>query len=242
MIRYFWLIIILLSACTHDRDDLLTHNSLAAYTFNKSSEKGAVIACAAKAKSNDSILAFFYPVPQAKNYKIFATHSTNIDPTNYNQFIELDKDTAPVFNGYLQRFTLESNKEIFLIITVEIDNEIKISNPIKTKQKTQPTLWNNQITIDDSQSLSPVFSWQDNTTGNTAIYFQVLSDLNNNLISGTYTTEPRFQYYNLDNVVLNVTRNTPPNLIKNSNYNFMLMDVSKDNWVNLVSQIQFKAK
>ena len=237
-----FLFFIILCACGEDLDDTLTPNSLAVYTFNKTTQQGAVIACAGNKISNDSILAFFYPVPEASNYKIFATNALSKDLENYNNFIELELDTTAVFNGYLQRFALASEIERHLIISVEVDNEIKLSNPIKIKQISQPTLWNNEVTVNKTQPLMPIFSWQNNPTGQTAIYFQVLSHLNNDFISGTYTVEPHFQFYNLDNVVLNVTRQDPEPLQENASYQFTLMDVSEDNWINSVSEIQFNTQ
>ena len=74
------------------------------------------------------------------------------------------------------------------------------------------------------------------------IYFQVISDANNTLISGTYTIDKWFQYYNLANIVLNITIGTPPNLIPSDEYNFTLMGVSEDNWVNLVVEKSFIAQ
>ena len=85
----------------------------------------------------------------------------------------------------------------------------------------------------------PQFSWATNALGDNAIYFQVISDAEDNLISGTYTTESQFQYYNTSNVVLNITQGVPPALVSNATYNFTLMDVSLDNWVNLVVQKPF---
>ena len=79
----------------------------------------------------------------------------------------------------------------------------------------------------------PKFSWINNQFGDNAIYFQVVSDAQNNLLSGTYTVENEFQYYNTSNVVLNITTEEPPLLSIGALYNFTLMDVSTDNWVNL---------
>ena len=62
----------------------------------------------------------------------------------------------------------------------------------------------------------------------------VITNNENNLLSGTYTYDQWFQYYQLNNVVLNVTRNTPPDLEVANTYNFVMMGVSLDNWVNLV--------
>jgi hypothetical protein len=72
-----------------------------------------------------------------------------------------------------------------------------------------------------------------------AIYFQVVSDDSDDLLSGTYTFETQFKYYDLDNVVLNVTRETPPDLIPDQTYGFTLMGVSENNWVNTFAQISF---
>jgi len=40
----------------------------------------------------------------------------------------------------------------------------------------------------------------------------VITDETNELLSGTYTFETQFQYYLLDNVVLNITEETPQTL------------------------------
>jgi len=40
-------------------------------------------------------------------------------------------------------------------------------------------------------------------------------------------------------VVLNVTRETPPDLILDQSYGFTLMGVSDDNWVNTFVQTEF---
>ena len=51
--------------------------------------------------------------------------------------------------------------------------------------------------------------------------------------------DPEEKYYQLENVVLNVTRETPPPLLSNNSYSFTMMGVSLDNWVNLVIQKDF---
>jgi len=59
------------------------------------------------------------------------------------------------------------------------------------------------------------------------------------LLSATYTFDKMFQYYKLDNVVLNVTEEEPPNLVVNDTHGFTLLAVSEDNWVNLFSEVIF---
>ena len=89
----------------------------------------------------------------------------------------------------------------------------------------------------------PRFTWVDSAVAENVIYFQVISDVANNLLSGTYTIEKTFQYYNTSNVTLNITRELPPaELEVGKNYNFTMMGVSTDNWVNLVIQKPFTAQ
>jgi hypothetical protein len=66
-----------------------------------------------------------------------------------------------------------------------------------------------------------------------------VSNARDELLSGTYTIESRFQYYKTDNVVLNITQGIPPSLIAGANYNFTLMGVSADNWVNTLIEKSF---
>jgi hypothetical protein len=61
-------------------------------------------------------------------------------------------------------------------------------------------------------------------------------------ISGTYTYDNYFEYNITSNVVLNINTIMPENLVLDTTYNFTLMAVSEDNWVNLVIQKSFVAK
>ncbi|MGC1204173.1 MAG: hypothetical protein WA839_04710 [Flavobacteriaceae bacterium] len=74
------------------------------------------------------------------------------------------------------------------------------------------------------------------------VFFQVLATESLDLLSGTYTSENQFQYYKLNNIVLNSTQNAPPELITGDNYIFTVMDVSIDNWVNEVIMTPFVAE
>jgi hypothetical protein len=205
--------------------------------MNSEIETGAVIACAAS--KDNSVFRFYYPENGAKNIKYYETLSMNLDANDYENHTQRGLDTAPVFNGYLEKFISNLAIEKWVIITFELDDGIKISNPIRIKHVTKPTVWNENVTIDQSEIAMPNFSWVHNSEEGNAIYFEVISDTENNLLSGTYTYQNNFQYYNLENVVLNITTQSPPELIVNNGYNFTLMDVSEDNWVNLVIQKLF---
>lgn len=239
-IKYIILCLSILFSCSEDNDDVI--QTLNVYTQGQNFETGAVIACAASDKDTGEILAFYYPESGASNLRFYETNNTEVDENDFTNYTRNLLKSEPVFNGYLGKFTQNPSNEKWIIVTLELEGEIKLSNPIRTKQISKPTVWNDEVVINQSQSRMPNFMWQDNPEGDNAIYFQVVSDENDNLLSGTYTYDNQFQYYNTGNVVLNITTQIPPDLTLNKNYNFTLMDVSLDNWVNWVIQKPFISK
>ncbi len=215
--------------------NISTDTTLATDISNTSFELDAVIACAASEKNTGNILIFFYPESGAVNFKLYETSTADVDKNDFNAYKQVVLQNEAVFNGYLRRFSQKSTTEKWVIVTVELDNEVKISNPIRVKHLSKPTLWEDIIHINQNALGMPLFSWEDNFAGDNAIYFQVISDQNNNLLTGTYTNANKFQYYKLTNVVLNITTEQPPILVEGGSYNFTLMDVSADNWVNVVT-------
>lgn len=240
-IKYILVGLLVFTSCLKDADDDL-HYTLGTYILNKPFETGAVISCAASDVNTKEILTFYYPETGATNIRFYETENAKVDKNDFSSYKQITIESQPFFNGYLGKFTQSSPNEKWIIVTFELNGEIKISNPIRSKQNTKPTVWNSEVVIDQSQSNMPNFIWENNAFGDNAIYFQVVSDAQNNLLSGTYTYDNHFQYYNPSNVVLNITTQTPPQLIAGNNYNFTLMDVSEDNWVNWVVQKPFKSQ
>ncbi|GAL66845.1 hypothetical protein [Jejuia pallidilutea] len=238
--NYILFFILIITSCS-DADDT-TEQTLAVYASGNNIETGAVIACAASDKDTGAILTFFYPEAGATNIRFYETKNVQVDHENYANYNQVLINSEPFFNGHLGKFTQSTSNEKWVIITFELDGEVKISNPIRIKHLTKPTVWTEDVTINKATSKMPIFSWTPNAVGDNAIYFQVISDTQNNLLSGTYTYQSSFQYYNTNNVVLNVTTKTPPDLIVGNTYNFTLMDVSIDNWVNLVITKSFSAQ
>jgi hypothetical protein len=215
-------------------------NLLSAYTEGKTIEMGAVIACAGNnSEDADVVEIYFYPESNAVNYKLYETNSSEVDPNVFSNYQRLTLSDVPLFNGYLRKFPGRFASERWFIVTFEIDDEIKLSNPIRAKNVSQPTLFSNQININQEESLMPLFNWNVNSEADNAIFFQVLSTIDNELLSGTYTYENQFQYYDTSNVVLNITNGTPPDLMIGLDYKFTIMDVSEDNWVNELFISQF---
>lgn len=237
------MLVVLLTACSNN-NELIPYRNLKEYlNQNSNLELDEVIACAASDQSNkNTSFIFYYPIPGATEIKYFETPNLTVNENDFSKYTQVEYISEPVFNGYLERFVRNNNKDTWCIVTYKTNGKIHKSNPIRLKHQTKPTEWINTINIDFSESTKPKFSWQDGVIKENAIYFQVISTENNNLLSGTYTFDKWFQYYNLSNTVLNITQSSPPNLIIENNYNFTLMGVSEDNWVNLVIQKTFNVE
>ncbi|WP_052158399.1 hypothetical protein [Lacinutrix jangbogonensis] len=235
------LLTLFLLSCSNDDENSAVSNLLSEYIENQITETGAIIACASSNEDNTAILTFFYPKTNAINIRFYESETTEIEKLDYSKYSFKAISSEPFFNGYLRKFTTAELSEHWIIVTYELNNEIKISNPIRTKQISKPSVWNDAVTVNQTNALMPVFNWEANAVGDNAIYFQVLSKENNDFISGTYTYENNFKFYNTSNVILNITEGFPQ-LENNTNYNFTLMDVSIDNWVNLVSQVVFNTQ
>jgi len=234
---FFLFLMLIALGCSDDK--LTDVSSLENFLVDETVEIDNVIACAANSAEAGYVDVFFYPRTNATDFRLFETNDLTVNKNDFSSYTEHIFPIHDVFNGYLKRFQADAEQEKWVIIAFRENGKIHISNPIRLKHKTKPTEVKNTVTVDKTTPNMPTFSWQDGIYDDTAIYFQVITDANNNLLSGTYTYEKMFQYYNLDNVVLNVTRDTPPSLIDNTNYGFTLMAVSEDNWVNLLASFNF---
>lgn len=201
-----------------------------------------VISCAASNKDDNLVSVYLYPRVGATNIQYFETTNDLVDKNNFDNYILYNYPLTDVFNGYLKKFEVESLKEKWVIVSFDENGKTHLSNPIHLKQQSKPTEYLPQNIMVDASSDMPFFSWQDGLYDDTKIYFQVVSDAQLNLLSGTYTFDKMFTYYELDNVVLNITKNTPPVLSDGNPYEFTLMGVSEDNWVNQFSIIEFELK
>lgn len=228
-------VVILLTGCKSEDDPNDTTN-LSQILSTTNFEVGAVIACAASEEANtNQVNVYFLPEENATNFRLYETASVEVNPNDFSNYTEVFLEDIPFFNGFLRQYPMLLDNEKWVIVTFQLDNEIKVSNPIRTKQISKPSSFNQQIQVNQSIALMPQFSWIDNQFEDNAIYFQVVSDIDQNVFSATYTFESNFQYYNTSNVVLNVTQDDSPELVSGLTYNFTLMDVSEDNWVNAIT-------
>ena len=238
-------------ACSEDEPNL-PENSLAAYISENATLglSNQLIACAAggqKGFLEDSafpVSVFFLPVEGASQFTYFeAPISSN--PDNLESYTQQELPLEPVFNGFLQRFLHPGGEEEkWGRVAYQTVDSLHICNAIRIKLSEKPSEFAPElITVDLASPTEPQFRWEDGRIEENAIYFQVVSDERGNLISGTYTFEKQFQFYRLDNVVLNVNDVSPaPELNPNQTYFFTLMGVSLDNWVNLIGEVSFETQ
>ncbi|MEM6964256.1 MAG: hypothetical protein AAF573_05790 [Bacteroidota bacterium] len=239
----------LLFSCS-DKDENELSSTLQAHVANNAelTLHEELVACAAGGQDdfledeNFPVSMFFYPELEATNFAYYETENSSDDPEDFSLFVKKDMDHEPLFNGFLRRFLLPPpTKDVWARVSFHANDTLWVCKPVRLKYFENPTLYAPDFcAVNLTTPTEPTFTWQDEVPNENIIYFQVISDADNNALSGTYTNDLIFQYYQLDNVVFNVTRPgqaTP--LLPSENYNFTLMGVSDDNWVNLIADKSF---
>lgn len=239
------LLLIILSiiiSCSED-NDITTPRNLQEYlaTFaNQNFEN--VIACAASANGNTSLsYIFYYPETGATDIRYYEAESVDDDPNDFSNYRREILAISDVFGGKLQRFSRSNSEENWCLVTYILDGKLHMSNPIRLKNTSNSTTWTDRVSIEYTSQLEPKFTWADVATTEDKIYFQVISKTEDDqFISGTYTEDTAFQYFDTSNIVLNINvPETPSDLAIDTEYLFTMMAVSEDNWVNTVVQENF---
>jgi len=253
MKKYFFFILGFLFFSCGDKEPV-SPVTLADYIAQNSTlplVRDSLIACAAGGQENfmvdeeRPISIFYYPEGNATEFKYFETESISVNPDDLSQYKIKSLPDTSILNGYLRHFSRAAvDQNIWCRVSFIKDDQLHISNAIRLKFNDLPTEFNPALlAINQDDKLSPIFNWQEGRIAENAIFFQVISDDNNNLLSGTYTYEKQFQFYNLENVVLNIRDITPaPALTTEEDYTFLLMGVSADNWVNLIIEQSFDTR
>lgn len=241
-------IILFWVSCSED-NDITTPRNLQEYaaSFLDNIQKEGVIACAANASGNNSLTyIFYYPVEGATDIRYYEADSLNIsNENNFENYKKSGITNEAVFGGKLERFSRTGSDETWSIVTYILDGKLHISNPIRHKNASKTTMYKDksedEVSITNTSSLMPTFTWADFDITDNNIYFHVLADADNNFISGIYTREKTYTHYDTSNTDQNLVVNTetPDDLILNTTYNFTIMGVSEDNWVNLIIQDSF---
>ena len=241
------LLLITLSFFACQKNEELQENILADYIeLNNDLEPGDIIACAGG--KDGGLLGpataptdvFFYPIEGATDFRYFEAENV-ADSLDFSKYVAKDLSSEPIFNGYLWKFNnIPFTGERMGVVTYRTPGMLHTCTPIRQKTTTKPTEVNNDLGNVLSNGVTPTFTWEDGVIKESVIYFQIISDADDNFISGTYTFEKQFTFYDLSNVVLNITDTIAlPVLVPNEDYTFTMMGVSEDNWVNLLIQKEF---
>lgn len=250
MYKYLsFVLCVFIFSCQNDQEKPLDQNILSDYIeLNSDLESDFLIACAAGKEGgmhgvmSEPTAIYFYPVAGATDYRYYETENV-IDSIDFSQYKRVDLTLDPLFNGYLQRWNQESFEgERMSIVTYLTDGKLHISDPIRMKTNPKPTEVNPALVNIEVEDSTAHFEWQDGVIDENVIYFQVISDDQGNLVSGTYTYDRSWTFYDTSNVVLNITTDPNPTLEAGKEYNFTMMAVSEDNWVNLLIQQSFLAE
>jgi hypothetical protein len=227
-------------SCSEDTD-ITTPRNLQEYITSTSSNSdfGEVIACAASASSSLSYI-FYYPVDGATDIRYYEADSLNVDPNDFSNYRRKELTISDVFGGKLEKFSRTDTEDNWCLVTYMLDGQLHKSNTIRLKSESSLTGWTDAVTIDFTDTLTPEFTWSDFGTDN-EIYFEVISEVeDDSFVSGTYTYDKFFKYFDDGNVVLDINDSaTPDNLVEDTEYLFTMMAVSADNWVNIVIQETF---
>ena len=228
---------------TEIMDDSLLSNYL---ELNENLQVSELVACAGgkvngflglESEPTDII---FYPIDGATDFRYYEAENV-ADSSDFTRYIEKELNSEPIFNGYLWKFNnTPFSGERMGIVTYKTPGKIHVCNAIRQKTNTKPTEVDSNLGEISTNGVNPSFTWNDGGIDENIIYFQLVSDLDDNFISGTYTTDKEFTFYDLSNVVFNITDpDLSPRLEPNQNYKFTLMGVSQDNWVNLFIEKEF---
>lgn len=247
MKKLIFIILTLLLFSCDEEDPVLNELVLADYIrLNSSLALADLVACAGG--QADGLLesaaeptdVFFYPITGATDFRYFEAENV-ADSSDFTKYVAKELKSEPIFNGYLWKFNnTPFTGERMGVVTYKTAGKLHVCTPIRQKTNSKPTEVNPDLVEINENGTMPSFTWADGLIDENVIYFQVISDAENNLISGTYTIEKDFTFYDLSNVVFNITDSTfTPTLEPNKAYRFTMMGVSEDNWVNLLIEKDF---
>lgn len=202
-------------------------------------ERDDLIACAGGTSTTfvgdsvNPVSVFFYPEAGATEFRYFETASINVDNKDYGLYTEKNYQLTDLFQGTMKKFNHPlMTDERWGIVTFKTAGKIHVCNPIRLKASVAPTVNISSITQITDNGVTPAFNWSAENEPNNVIYFSIVSDTLETLISGTYTYDKFWTFYDLSNVVLNVTPSPNPTLFPSTPYNYTMMGVSEDNWVH----------
>ena len=191
--------------------------------------------------TQNPVSVFFYPEEGAYEFMYFETNHLQLDNSNLRNYSRKAFSVTELFNGTMMKFEHPAVEiEKWGIVTYKTEGKLHVCNPIRLKPGSAPTQDISSITIVTESGITPSFDWMAENEPENVIYFSIVSDTLDNLISGVYTYDKFWTFYDLSNVVLNVSPSNP-SLTPGNPYMYTMMGVSEDNWVHTLAMQMFTA-
>jgi hypothetical protein len=229
-------------SCSEDTDVGIARNLQEYVDENKMVTESSVLAWAANAEANTTLAYIFYASEiGASDIRYYELADPTLDASNFINYKRENLENTVVFEGKLNRFSRSGFSETWCLITYKKAGVLQISSPIKLNNTSKPTEYSNAVNMSYKTMLEPNFTWKDSEREESFIFFQTISNEANELVSGTFTKNTFFQYYDTSNVLETPSLNTkqPKALLPDQIYNFTAMGIGQDNWVNLIITEQF---
>ena len=242
-VQLIFLVLVLISSCskvmiTSDLERFVNENSQLSTDY--------LIACAGgnmtsfMGDSENPISIFYYNVDGASDAKLFELRAEGLDPNDFGNYEASNLASTSLFKGRMGQFKSPAiTAEKWFVVCYTTASKLHISDPIVILASSLPTVEISSHIAVTENGITPSFDWSNDPTDGNVIYFSLISDSTNNFISGTYTDVKFWQFYDLSQVVLNVTPVENPSLNPNEMYNYLNMGVDEDNWVRSMGTQNF---
>lgn len=212
---------------------------------NQGRSEDFLIACAAgnmdsfMGSSERPISVFYYNVNDASSAMLYVK-SEEGGKDDYCHYSRAEEVPESMFNGRMGRFAISNAYNgKWVIVVYHTGETYNVSDPIFLRADTHPTIDITSKIVAQGTSTQPEFNWLSDFVKGNIIYFSLISDSNDTFVSGVYTTEKYWNFYDLSNVVLNVTPTMNPTLSSQESYTYTNMGVGEDNWVRTFGSLPF---
>ncbi|MDB3907551.1 hypothetical protein N9355_08770 [Crocinitomicaceae bacterium] len=212
---------------------------------NQGRTEDFLIACAAgnmeefMGSTERPISIFYYNVDGASTASLYVKlEEGKKDDLCY--YSKVNEAPEALFNGRMGRFTVSKYyTDKWVIVTYSTGFSYNVSDPILLRADSHPTVdISNKLAV-MGDSLQPEFNWFADPVKGNVIYFSLISNAANDFVSGVYTEEKEWDFYDFSNVVLNVTPTMSPTLDAQDSYVYTNMGVGENNWVRTFGTLSF---
>jgi hypothetical protein len=234
----FLFICISVLSCSEDTDITVSRNLQEYINESKNVAEKAIVAFAANAEANTSLTSiFYYPEAGATDIRYYELTDSSLDENSFVNYRRQSLNSEEVFGGKLERFSRSGSSESWCLVTYIKEDVLRVSDPIKLNNTSKTTAYSDEVTVNYKTTLEPNFTWEDGVRNESIRYFQVFTDEEGAFISGTFTEDTFFQYY--DETKDNINTTMPKNLVEDEVYNFTMLGIGADNWVHIIIEEQF---